>query len=158
MAVSISVGHHQMKAFGGEDETNLVLDHFSSSMLILLHLNRGARCAFGSSQAQVTIDQTGEDFSLQISLTLLPNKEGQLSVWLLVKSDQNKVNAEGWIERGMDGLMADRKAFRSGLRWASVFACLVIVLVVYQVALLRHGCQDLTAERRRQSADTDSSG
>lgn len=70
------------------------MNHFPDKVLVVLHLN-GSAVAGSSSQNQVTINWTADDFSLEISLTFLPNKEGQLSVWLPVKSDQNKVNADG---------------------------------------------------------------
>lgn len=63
---------------------------------------------------------------------------------------------EVWIDRWIDEWMADREAIGLGIVESPVY--LVVVVVVYQVALLRHGCQDLTVERRRQSVDTDSSG
>lgn len=55
-----------------------------------------------------------------------------------------------------DGWMADRAAI--GLESLSPPVYVVVLLVVYQVVKLRHGCQDLTAERRRQSVDTHSNG
>lgn len=51
--------------------------------------------------------------------------------------------------------MADREAI--GLDFCSPLVYFV-VFVVYQVGLLRHGCQDLTAEERCQSVDSDSNG
>ena len=50
-----------------------------------------------------------EDFSLEFSLPLPPNKDGQLSVCLVVKSDQSKVNkqAEGGMGEWIDGWMEE---------------------------------------------------
>lgn len=50
--------------------------------------------------------------------------------------------------------MADREAIGLGIIQSPAY---LVVVIVYQVALLRHGCQDLTVERRRQSVDTNSS-
>lgn len=63
----------------------------------------------------------------------------------------------GWIDGRMEEWMADREAIGLGMS-PPVYFVVVVVSLVYQVASLRHGCQDLTAERRRQSVDTDSSG
>lgn len=95
--------------------------------------------------------------SLKFSLMFLPNSSCQLCTWLQVTT---AALARGLCWYGcMDRWMDEKKERLMALiglgiieRSADVFC---LVLFVYQVVLLRHGCQDLMTERRCQTVDTD---
>lgn len=108
------------------------------------------------SQRQAIISWTLM-LSLKFSLMLIPNRSCQLYTWLQVTTAvlARRLCWYGCIDRWMDE--KKRKAegtYRFG-NYRAQPRSFFLVLVVYQVVLLRHGCQDLMTERRCQTVDTD---
>lgn len=98
--------------------------------------------------------------SLKFSLMFLPNSSCQPCVWFQVTTAAlaRRLGWYGCMDRWMDE-KKERLTALIGLgfieRSADVFLFFFLVLFVYQVVLLRHGCQDLMTERRCQTVDTD---
>lgn len=108
------------------------------------------------SQHQAVINWTLM-ISLKFSLLFLPNSSCQLYTRLQVTTAAlaRRLCWYGCMDRWMDE-KKERLTALIGLgiikHSADVF---FLVLFVYQVVLLRHGCQDLMTERRCQTVDTD---